>query len=479
MPSNFETILIIDDEKPILDYYKAILKPYDYRVLTENSGNQGIATFKNDRVDIVLSDIQMADGDGFAVLEYMQSNKPEIPVIIFSGKGQITDVIKAINKGAYDYLEKPIDTSLFFHSIKRALEHLKIWRKNELDKLELRKTVETQTRQLEQANKNLRTARDLLIKSNQELDKAMSVSQINETKYRALIHKSPIGIVVIDSSYRILEANPAFLRVFGFTSFEDLREIDIITSPAFMNAGITSNLLECMKKAEECSFEEECLLDDNTNKYIQCYLTPIKISDFYQDTLLLIEDITLRKKAEKESEKKAMFCKISGLLNQNNFKPELKRQISNAKTEGYNLALVFIDIDNFKKVNDELGHPRGDELIAAIGKRIRNSISKDEDLGFRVGGDEFAVIFTQYQNNNIRGMVERFLVPLKKPYSLGDGKMENITFSVGIAEYSSQSADELYDAADKATYHSKRAGKNTHSFYKLGMEMGMSDKIKT
>ncbi|MCP4049270.1 MAG: diguanylate cyclase [bacterium] len=465
MPPIFDTILVIDDVEPMLRTVVRILKKYDYRVLTANSGNKGIVTFEADNVDIIISDLMMPDGDGFVVLKYIHNNSPETPVIIVSGLGERTDVIKAINEGAYDYIEKPVSKSLLIHSVENALERLKMWRKSESDKLELRKIVQTKTRQLKLAIKNLSIARDLLIKSNQELDEAMVTSQINEAKYRALINKSPIGISVINSNYSISEANPAFLRVFGFSSVEELRKIDILTSPAFMNSGITSNLLKCMKKAEECSFVEECSLDDNANKWVKCYLTPIKTQGFYQDILLLIEDVSLRKKAEKKSEEDAMLCKLSGLLNQNNFLPTLEKQISNVKAKCYNLALVYIDIDDFKKINDTLGHPGGDELIKAVGKRIQRAISKDIDCGFRVGGDEFAVIFTQYQNNSIRGIVERFFDQLKKPYAISAGRMENITFSLGIAEYSNQSAKELYDAADKVTYDSKKAGKNTCSYY--------------
>ncbi len=477
MPPEFETILIIDDDEVMLKTIEIMLSKYEYRVLTENSGNKGITTFEDDSVDIVISDLRMPDGDGFAVLKHIHSTSPETPVIIFSGFGQFDDVKKAINEGAYDYLEKPVSKSLLLHSVKRALERLGMWKKSESDKLELRTIVQTKTRQLEQAIKNLSTARDLLIKSNQELDKAMVASRTNEAKYRALINKSPIGIAVINSNYSISEANPAFLRVFGFSSVKDLRKVDILTSPAFMNSGVTSNLLKCMENADKCSFEEEWPLNDNMNKWVKCYLTPIKTQGFYQDILLLIEDVTLRRKAEKESKREAMFCKISGLLNQSNFIPELEKQISNSKAKHFNLALLFFDIDDFKKVNDSLGHPCGDELIEAIGKRIQRSISKEDDRGFRVGGDEFAVIITQYRNNSIRGIVDRFLDQLRKPYAIGTGEMKNITFSVGIAEYSNQSAKELYDAADKATYYSKKAGKNTHSYYDLSM--GIPDNLKT
>lgn len=472
MPQEFDTVLLIDDDEWELKSIATILKKHDYRVLTENSGNKGIAMFENDSVDIVIADLFMPDGDGFTVLKHIQDKSPDTPVIIISGYGKFNEAVKAINEGAYDYLEKGFSSDFLLHSVKRASERLKMIKNNESVRLELKGEVQKKTRQLEQANKNLRTARDRLINLNHELDKAMVDSRINEAKYRALINKSPIGIAVVNSDFGISEANPAFLQVFGFSSVEDLRKVDILTFPSFMDSGITSNLLMCMENAEECSFEQECPLGEVTNKCVKCYLTPIKTQNFFQDILLLIEDVTLRREAEKEIERQAKYCKISGLLNQSSFKPELEKKILNAQATQCNLALVFIDIDNFKQVNDSMGHPCGDELIADVGKRIQNSISDDVDSGFRVGGDEFAVIFTQYRTNSIRGIIERFLDQLNKPYTIGvDAEMKNITFSVGIAEYGGQSAEDLYEAADKATYHSKKAGKNTHTYYEPSMKM--------
>jgi diguanylate cyclase (GGDEF)-like protein len=256
----------------------------------------------------------------------------------------------------------------------------------------------------------------------------------------------------------------------GFDSKNELFEESVLTSPTFIKAGISENLLNALQSTEECFFEKDYEVSEGKNKYIKYSLTPIEKGKIVREILLLVEDITLSKLAELEKERKAKYCDLTGLVNQNNFYLMLEDSIREADDQSYNLALLHLDIDDFRIINEQYGHPGGNEILKSVGNRIKNVTSSKYDCGFRVGGDEFAVIYTNYPEENLRSIVDRLIATLSTFYTINESKLK-CTFSIGVAEYSGQKPKVLYKDADTATYHSKKEGKNTCNFFKQGMIM--------
>ena len=447
-----------------------MLKTCGFGVVAATDGEEGLIKFDENEIDIVMTDLMMPKVNGLKVLESIKKKSPETPVIMLSGAGEFDDVIKALNLGADQYLLKPPTIDIFIHSVERAWELLNLSRENANYKLRLEGMVEAKTEELREVLKNLNLAKDLLIDSNKKREIAYKELKRNETKYRKLFDMSPIGITIVDSNYQITEFNQAFLDIMGFNTESELLEEDILTSPMFISSRITENLLQCLQGSEECFLEKEFTTIEGDNKHIKYSLTPLQSPEIVKDVLLFVEDITLRKIGEMEKERRAKFCQLTGLINQNNFYLTVENVIEDAHKKSFNLALVHIDIDDFKIINDKFGHPGGNNILRSVGKRIKNETSVKFDYGFRVGGDEFAILITHYPEDKLKAIVDRVFCSLSNPYSI-NGSEINCTFCLGIAEYNGQTPQQFHQEADTATYNSKNEGKNTTRYYQPGMMM--------
>lgn len=162
---------------------------------------------------------------------------------------------------------------------------------------------------------------------------------------------------------------------------------------------------------------------------------------------------------------------LTGLSNRAVFENSLMSSIEKNKKKGRKTGLLHIDLDNFKKVNDTLGHEAGDYFLKEVGRRIRAVVHDPDDITARLGGDEFVVILNNIMDEQAASEVARQIIQeLKRPIEIKGTdvvKDFNITASIGIAlaPDHAQDADELYSCADQALYHAKRTGKNTFSVY--------------
>ncbi|WP_163215711.1 putative bifunctional diguanylate cyclase/phosphodiesterase [Clostridium thermarum] len=206
------------------------------------------------------------------------------------------------------------------------------------------------------------------------------------------------------------------------------------------------------------------------------------IRDAIRQTPILsgsIIDITEFKKAEEQVKFLAYYDTLTKLPNRTHFMERLKEEITGASIKNSSLALLFIDLDNFKNVNDTLGHNYGDELLKQISGKIR-SILRNEDIACRLGGDEFLIMLTNLQDNSyIIKCAEEALQILNNMYEIND-KQVYISGSIGIAIYPKDSIDPngLLKNADAAMYKAKEAGKNKYIFFNEYMLKGLERKTK-
>ena len=166
----------------------------------------------------------------------------------------------------------------------------------------------------------------------------------------------------------------------------------------------------------------------------------------------------------------AHFDNLSGLPNRTLFTDRLEQAITHARRKSFCVAVLFIDLDRFKKVNDRLGHAQGDELLMLTAKRLRQCL-REEDSVARLGGDEFTVILTDLENRDkaskaAHSVAQNITAELAKPFSL-NGQQANISASVGIAVYpfDAQQTDELIINADHAMYEAKQKARGTFRFH--------------
>ena len=167
------------------------------------------------------------------------------------------------------------------------------------------------------------------------------------------------------------------------------------------------------------------------------------------------------RRSQEQLQQMAYFDSLTGLPNRRMFNDEMRRLIARSMRGQGNFALLLVDLDGFKQVNDVDGHDAGDALLVAVADRLR-ALVRETDRVARLGGDEFAVLLSRTKDNNaIEASCSRMLASLALPLQLGD-RVIQATASIGVAVSPEEgaTADELYKSADLALYEAKRAGRN-------------------
>ena len=178
----------------------------------------------------------------------------------------------------------------------------------------------------------------------------------------------------------------------------------------------------------------------------------------------LLNEITRQK--QKHLFDLAHFDQLTGLPNRTLFIERLSQALSMFSRSQQKISLLFIDLDGFKPVNDTYGHSVGDKLLKEVASRLHTCI-RECDTAARLGGDEFVVMLLESDLTHATGVAERILETLRQPYELGKKTIENVSASIGVAEYPlhGDSMDALLTAADNAMYHAKRGGKNKYAVF--------------
>ena len=293
-------------------------------------------------------------------------------------------------------------------------------------------------------------------------------------RFRLAMDKSADMIVLIDrTTMRFLDVNETACRLLGYSreellrmgpqdvlpvSREDLERSydELIANPAEADA-----LARGMKSHYIC--KDQSLLPFESTRHV------LRSGD---TTLIaaISRDIRARLAIEEKVSYLAQFDALTGLPNRNLFQDRLTQAMALAKRNAWPMAVLFIDLDRFKLVNDTLGHGAGDKLLKEAAARLGSCIRASDTVG-RLGGDEFAAILSELGKPGDAGLVAQKIVDVfKRPFDL-EGKETYVTASVGVTLYpaDSQSAEELVVNADAAMYRAKEEGRNNYQYFTRDM----------
>lgn len=231
------------------------------------------------------------------------------------------------------------------------------------------------------------------------------------------------------------------------------------------------------KQLKKLGYKDGVFPEGNLEKFIELVDITYKEADeereFLEHTLEtssqemaeLFEELKKKSQTElakSEARYKELATKdmLTGILNRFAFQEELKRIISNSKRTGSKFALLFLDLDHFKEVNDTHGHHLGDKLLQEVVKKVLPNI-RAEDVFARLGGDEFVLIFTNIQEENLPKLVEKAISMFRCPCVIDDKEL-HVTTSIGVAVFPDDADNEieLMKKADQAMYKSKELGRN-------------------
>ena len=282
---------------------------------------------------------------------------------------------------------------------------------------------------------------------------------------RSLFNNALEGMLVTDRDTRILMANPAFSEITGYPP-EEL----IGNTPGMLRSGrhgraFYEELWESLKETGRWAGEIWNRRRDGTLIYL--WQTIVEVRDESGEVshyLSLCSDISPLRRRHEHLEELAFHDPLTGLPNRLLFHDRLDHAMQRARRDGERMAVLFIDLDHFKRVNDTFGHQAGDQLLQEVAQRLRMTL-RDRDTVARLGGDEFVVILEDMRREEdaeeiARKILERFTDPLP----LGDERLL-ISLSIGIGLYPEDAtdADQLIRRADRALYRTKAGGRNGYS----------------
>ena len=290
-----------------------------------------------------------------------------------------------------------------------------------------------------------------------------------EHYYRNLVENASVGIFQTSMEGHYLAANPALARIYGYaTSDELMRAMSDIGSQLYVDAARRDEFRQMIKRYDEVvNFESEVYRRDGSKIWISENAHVVRDVNgkfvCYEGT---VHDITERKHHHALLERQANYDVLTGLLNRNQLHKLLEQGISRAGRLGYFLGVVFVDLDNFKFINDSLGHAAGDTLLVEVAARLRNCL-RASDIVIRQGGDEFVLILgDHYRIQSVISSLKRVLFEVSKPIMLS-GRDYQVGASLGVAMFPQDGDDalNLLKHADAAMYAAKNKGRNNFQFY--------------
>ncbi|WP_198650257.1 EAL domain-containing response regulator [Oceanimonas marisflavi] len=433
------TILVVDDRIENIRSMTRILEGVDAEVHHALSGTEALSLLLRHQFALILLDVMMPDMDGFETAELIRGHKgsQHIPIIfVTAADKEEAYEFKGYDVGAVDYLFKPVQPQILLSKVRFFLELAKHKALLENSLLELRQ---------------LRGHQELLLKSTAE------------------------GILSLDPEGRITFANPAAKRLLGYRKEEligaHFSQIQCTDEPP---APFEHSELHLACKARRNLQDDQQWFRRQNGDRFPVELTASPISDQGPDCpgmVLVFQDISERKQTEQKLAYLAQYDPLTGLANRGMFLKLLQQAIARSDRHHHSLALLFLDLDRFKQVNDTLGHEAGDQLLQQAAHRLQSRI-RDGDTISRLGGDEFTVILEEIGEDREPAIVARKLInALSEPFVV-KGNEVFIGTSVGIALYpsSADSAPALLKCADMAMYQAKANGRNNFQFFTSQMQ---------
>jgi diguanylate cyclase (GGDEF)-like protein/PAS domain S-box-containing protein len=452
LPENSVVVLIVEDDSELREILKVELESDGMAVLSAADGEKAVNNARTLLPDVILLDIIIPKVNGFNVAKILKKDKStrHIPILMLTVADSKEDIIKGLDAGAIDYITKPFFLPEVKARINSIVKHKKL---------------------------------------HDELEKAKEHLAQSEQKYRSLVENATDAILVVQN---------------GITKFANPSATDLLcTSQDTLACKPLIELVHPDDRDGLCHLEQDVLKNenspyihsfrfngrDNDIRWMEIRSTPITWEG-NPSTLNFLTDITDRKLEEEMIRHLAYYDTLTGLPNRLLFMDHLDRALASAKRHGHMVAILFFDLDRFKKINDSLGHTVGDLLLRAVADRlvktlrksdvvIRQTPSKVSNNLARFGGDEFVILLTDIKEpQDAANVAQRLMYTLSDTFVLAGHEMV-ITASIGVSLYpgDGEDLDTLITEADKAMYHAKTLGRNNYQFSRKIPDIPIPDKF--
>ena len=287
----------------------------------------------------------------------------------------------------------------------------------------------------------------------------------------AVFEQSAEGIIIFDATHNVLMVNQAYVKMTGYAAAELIGKPPPVMDTGCNDASFMRAMWESV--GMHGSWHGELW---NRRKDGDLYPELASVSRVHDEDgkvshyIAIVTDISAHKANEAHINRLAHFDALTGLPNRSLLADRVGQALSRVERNAESLALIFMDIDRFKNVNDSLGHRIGDELLIQVAGRLRH-VLRDEDTVSRLGGDEFILVLPSTRAEGAAHVAEKVLKALSAPYHIEHHEL-NVTASLGIALYpgDGNNYDALSMCADAAMYRAKQGGRNTFRFFTREMQ---------
>ncbi len=434
-------ILIVDDDVPLRQTLPRVLAQAGRTFDECGSVGEAIQCLERQNYDLVLLDYRLPDATGLALLDWLQSQQREEAVVMISGEDGIDAAIGALRRGADDFVRKPYHVAQLQRAVQSALH------------------------------------KAALERANRAMGERLRAS---ERLHRYLVESSPDLIFTLDPQARFTYINPRIESLLGYERHQllnrpfatillpdDVTRVEMLTSnpdnaPA---SGYNLELRLCRNRAgwPRASMGHITVALNAMPMYAKGEGEPIQK---HLGTYGVARDISERKRAEEIISFQAYHDQLTHLPNRVLFKDRLEVAIAQATRRSGSLAVMFVDIDRVKLVNDTYGHSEGDLLLRGVATRLKETLRRGDTLA-RLGGDEFTILLPDINQPEDAEIIARKVLDLMQmPFQLSRGDFR-VSASIGIALFprDGDSAESLTQHADVAMYQVKRSGRNGFRFF--------------
>jgi diguanylate cyclase (GGDEF)-like protein len=448
-----ERILVVEDDSFFREVFADLLREDGYAVDVADSGERALEIIRGNDYGLVITDLVMPDISGLDLLSKVKQFDPSTDVIMVTAHANTETAVFALKNGARDYLVKPINNEEFKHAVALCFEQRR------------------------------------LLDENQELRKLINLFQISQTIANSLDFDH-IRSVLADS----LAKEFGLSRLIGYFHDEDealeLKEIkgfDEETASALgervlgmydIQEGDTRSFIHLKELGRQAPIFDKFSISDAMLLFVRAKTSLLGIfiafnepatgfppEPNFQNINFLLDQasLALENTSRYNSAKNLLYIdELTGLFNYRYLNIALEREIRRAERYASNISVIFLDIDLFKKVNDQHGHLVGSKALAEVGLLLKNSV-RDVDTVIRYGGDEYTIILIETGIEAAALVAERIRSTIEgHAFNRSENLNIKLTASLGCASFPEDATTklELLELADQAMYRSKAGGKN-------------------
>jgi len=443
MDAHAETILIVDDNPVNLGVVSDHLEEHEFGVTVAQCGEEALKRAEFGQPDLILLDVMMPGIDGFETCRRLKMNDAtrDIPIIFMTALTDVHDKVAAFQAGGVDYVSKPFQLEELLARVRTHIALRAAQRRLIIQNIELQEEIQARC-------------------------VAESATRASELRYRRLFETANDGILLIDSETgQITDANPAVIMMLGY-EHEDLLGRELWELASFKNVPASKTAIVEVEQFKQIRYDDWVLVASDGSSIDVEVIGNVYQANGAKIVQCNIRNITDRKEAEARIRYMALHDALTGLPNRILLTDRLGVAIAHARRNNKHVAVLMLDLDHFKHINDSLGHHVGDGLLEVVAERLRSCL-REGDTAARFGGDEFIVSLSEVSSvDDAEAVIHRIVAAISEPFRIEEHSLQ-ISCSVGASLYPDDGEDPatLLRCADTAMYNAKENGRGIHRFF--------------